>query len=507
MFEPYVFVSYSSSDQEIALALTRGLEAGGLRCWVAPRDISPGQRYAEAILEGIEDCGVFLVVFSEHANESPHVCNEIEDAASKGKPLLVVRTDSADPRDNRSVSLFLRSHQWFDAATGSMSDHLPRLVHDVERLLGGAPVRRPASPDLPVGASSQASQREASESRGSRSNRSIGLEVGTTKLRACVVNLDNAELAADREYFEPTTGTSARTILEQIKLLLSQVIKEQFPDAPPKGVGIAAPGQVDLRAGTLKFGPNLFGARNVPFKTYLSSSFPRIPIRVDNEVRCATRSELHLGIGMEFDSFTCIFVGNGVGSGAVVDRRVLFGHNFCAGEVGHTKIAPTGPPCACGQIGCLETFVKADAIVARAEAKAIDWASRELDTLLSGYSRPLSPENVVEAIENGDPAAQEVAVEIGGYLGLGIANYLNLLNPAAVVIGGGIMSGFFLHMIDEISDTVRRSALAEVANTPIVQSAHTDDGIALGAALLFHESDYWPFDAQRRTQGAEVPSR
>ena len=275
--------------------------------------------------------------------------------------------------------------------------------------------------------------------------------------------------------------------------MVSRILEDHFSDAPPIGIGIAVPGQVDLRAGTLKFGPHLFGARNVPFKSFLSGAFPRIPIRVDNDVRCATRCEMHIGVGKEFESFACIFLGLGVGSGTVIDRRVHLGHNFCAGEVGHIKIAPTGPPCACGQIGCLETFTKTEAIVARATATAIDWESRGLKTRLNAAEGPLSLDRIASVLDQGDPAAQEIANEVAKNLGLGIANYLNLVNPAAVVLGGDVMTGFYFHMIDEITQTVHRNALAEVANTPIVQSAHSEAGGATGAALLFHADDSWPF--------------
>jgi predicted NBD/HSP70 family sugar kinase len=305
---------------------------------------------------------------------------------------------------------------------------------------------------------------------------------------------DLSSVTAAPEYFELVAApASARTVLTQVHDMVERMINERFNDFPPAGIGIAVPGQVDLRAGTLKFGPNLFSARNVPFKSSISSAFPGIPVRIDNEVRCATRCELHVGVGQNFESFACIFIGTGVGSGIVIDGRVYFGSNFCAGEVGHIKIAPTGPPCACGQIGCLETFVKAQAVVGRAEAKAIDWRSRERETLLPEPGELLSPEQIVEALEQGDAAAVEVANEVAEDLGLGIANYLNLVNPSAVVIGGGLMKGFFLHMIDGITDAIHGNALAEVANTPIVQSSHSDDGIALGAALLFHREEKWPF--------------
>ena len=185
---------------------------------------------------------------------------------------------------------------------------------------------------------------------------SIGIEIGATKIRGCVLDIGVRNGAATiAEYMEPTVGpANPRTVLEQATSLVQTIVDDHFRDSEPVGIGIAAPGQVDVRAGTLKFGPNLFGARNVPFKPFLAREFPKIPVRVDNEIRCATRCELHLGTGQEFENFICIFLGTGVGSGAVIDRRIYFGSNYCAGEVGHIKIATAGPPCACGQIGYLE---------------------------------------------------------------------------------------------------------------------------------------------------------
>lgn len=480
-------------DADRATLLCLQLESEGISCWVAPRDIPAGQRYAEAILDGINECSVFLLLFSEAAGNSTHIHNELEHGASAGKRILVVRTDQADPRENRQISLFVRSHQWFDASHGPLSGYLHQLVYDLRCLLDGSADCPPFEQSAVAVQSRPAPHAPVTVPTGPRS---IGIEVGATKVRGCVVELDGSEAlgpnTTQQVVLEPGMRSS-RGVLDAVKNLVAGLIEEHFPATPPVGVGVAVPGQVDLRAGTLKFGPNLFGARNLPFKTFLSGAFPRIPVRVDNEVRCATRCELHRGVGAQFDSFACIFVGTGVGSGTVIDRRIHFGNNFCAGELGHTKVALSGPPCACGQIGCLETFVKAQAIVDRARAIAIDWENRGRPTLLSSTDGNMTPETVVAAIDAGDAAAQQIAAEVGESLGLGISNYLNLVNPAAVVIGGGLMTGFFFHMIDDITLAIQRNALAEVANTPIVQSGHTNDGIATGAALMFDPHDMWPF--------------
>ncbi|HTD58519.1 MAG TPA: ROK family protein, partial [Solirubrobacteraceae bacterium] len=322
-----------------------------------------------------------------------------------------------------------------------------------------------------------------------------GIDIGSTTMRGWVEVLDDvADIFDSRLYLEPIRRpATARSVLEQVRDMVDRLLAEQFDgQEPPVGVGIAAPGPVDVRTGTLKFSPGL-GLRNVPFKTVLANTYPELRFRVDNDTRCATRAELHLGIGREFEDFACIFVGSGVGSGVAIGRRLHFGHSYCAGEIGHVKIESSGPPCTCGQIGCLETFVNGPAIAARGRAKAIDWESRGAETLLTAEDR-LTPEMIVAAIEDGDVAALEVADEIADRLGVGIANYLNLLNPAAIVLGGGVMTGFYLHIIGRLTQTVQDNALADVAQTPIVQSQFTDTGAALGASLMFHPDAAWPFD-------------
>ena len=98
----------------------------------------------------------------------------------------------------------------------------------------------------------------------------------------------------------------------------------------------------------------------------------------------------------------------------------------------------------------------------------------------------------------------EVAKEVAEDLGLGIASYLNLVNPAAVILGGGLMAGFFFHMIDDITRSVQGNALAEVATPRSCSPAHSDAGIAMGAALLFHPEDQWPYSGH--TNSAVIPA-
>jgi glucokinase len=491
-----IFLSYASEDVRIATYLRDEVESGGFPCWFAPRDVVPGQEYGEAIVNALKQAKAFLLVYSQSAEKSPHVRSEIERAASLDIPILVFRIDATQPSDR--TGFFLSRHHWLDGSGGVSSGILATLMDAVRQLSEKqtATTGVPAKAGKSKGESSTASKRKAANESPAPGPRSIGIDIGGSKIRGCLIDFTSAEnpTVLPNEYVvDINHPVSARSVAEQVKGIVQNIYDaEGLAASPPIGIGVAAAGQVDMRAGVLKFSPAL-GVRNISFKSMFASIFPNIAVRVDNDVRCATRCELHLGAGKDYENFVCIFVGNGVGSGVAIERRILFGSNSCAGEIGHTKIASDGPMCNCGQTGCLETFVKAGALSDRARAKAIDWKSRKLTTLLSDNQSENTPRSVAAALEAGDQAAQEVADEIGKKLGIGIGNCLNMLNPDAVLMGGGLMSGFFMAMSDGLSMGIRSSALSDVVNTPIIHSQFSDTGASLGAALLFHPKANWPY--------------
>ena len=124
------------------------LEEQRVRCWIAPRDITPGMEYAEAIVDGIEDCRVFIIVFSQNANSSPQVRREVERAVSKGKAILPFRVEDVAP--TKAMEFCLGNTHWLDALTPPLEAHLARLTANVLRLLGatepGSLAEKPSSP-------------------------------------------------------------------------------------------------------------------------------------------------------------------------------------------------------------------------------------------------------------------------------------------------------------------------------------------------------------------------
>src|SRR6516165_888091 len=136
-----VFISHSSKDRPTADAICAHLESAGIKCWIAPRDIEPGATWTQGIMQGLEACRVFILVFSEHANDSDHVQREVAKAFSSGLAVIPFRIKDVFP--NQSLSYFLDTVQWLDAGAPPLPQHLGTLTERVKRLLGDETTRTP----------------------------------------------------------------------------------------------------------------------------------------------------------------------------------------------------------------------------------------------------------------------------------------------------------------------------------------------------------------------------
>jgi len=141
-----VFISYARLDKPTADAACAFLEARGMRCWIAPRDVIVGLPYPEQIIEAIRGSKIFVLVYSGKTNTSPHVMREIERAASQGIPTIPIRIEDVPPSEN--LEYFISAPHWLDALTPPIENHLQKLAHTVEILLAREPSRVPLPPKL-----------------------------------------------------------------------------------------------------------------------------------------------------------------------------------------------------------------------------------------------------------------------------------------------------------------------------------------------------------------------
>lgn len=205
----------------------------------------------------------------------------------------------------------------------------------------------------------------------------------------------------------------------------------------PDAVGVACAGQIDRGTGSVVYAPNL-DWRDVPLAAHLRRALG-LPIVVENDVRAAAWGEFRFGAGVRCRSLLAVFVGTGVGSGAVLDGRLWRGAANAAGEVGHTQVVWDGLACPCGRRGCLEQYVSGSGLQRRLGQVLADGVGTSLVAATDGDPARLTVAMVHAAAGAGDPVARALWADAERYLTLGAANYVTLLNPEVLVLGGGVI--------------------------------------------------------------------
>lgn len=206
---------------------------------------------------------------------------------------------------------------------------------------------------------------------------------------------------------------------------------------------------------------------------------------LDNDANCAALGEYWQGAGRNVRNLVAVTLGTGIGGGIVLDGRVFHGASDLAGEVGHMTIDSTGRKCKCGNYGCLEAYASGPAIAARAIEGLEAGAASLLPSLVDGDLSRLTAETVYEAIVAGDVYAKEVMRETAKFLGTGLANLINLLNPDMIVISGGVTRAGE-HLLEPLRSEVRRRAFRKGFETcEIVVSELGGMAGVVGAAATF----------------------
>ena len=201
-------------------------------------------------------------------------------------------------------------------------------------------------------------------------------------------------------------------------------------------IGVATAGQIHPATGVVVEAPNL-GWRDVPLRARLAEA-TGVPVIVENDVRAAAWGEFVHGAGQGVGSLVAVFVGTGVGSGAVLQGALWRGAGNAAGEVGHTQVVIDGLPCRCGQSGCMEQYGSGSGFQRRFAASPGRETSRLL-VLCQGDASRLTAAMVEQAAREGDALAVEIWRDAERYLTLGIANYVTVINPEMLVLGGGVI--------------------------------------------------------------------
>lgn len=311
----------------------------------------------------------------------------------------------------------------------------------------------------------------------------VGAELGAGHVRAVLADLSGQVV---RRVKHRVSSSDPAIEVGRLEASIAEVL-EATPTSPARpvpvaGIGVGVTGLVGRTAGLWRYSPH-YAVRDFPLARRLRERFG-LPVTIENDARAMAWGERSFGGAKGVETLAYIRVGVGIGAGLIIGSALYDGAHAGAGELGHTVVEESGPRCRCGSSGCLETLASAVAIARRAAQKieAGHPTSLPRDDLTA-----IIATNVIQAAEQGDLLARETLAEAGRYLGLGIANLINLLDPAMVVVGGGTSRAGDL-LLDPAREAARSRTLPALRERVQIRlTALGEDSCPLGGAALVLE--------------------
>lgn len=305
----------------------------------------------------------------------------------------------------------------------------------------------------------------------------LGVEVRQNECQAVVTELDATPL---RSYVQPLPDRQVSSFIEVLGHIVDQV-RADFPQHLV-GIGIGIPGVYNYQQQVVILAERLEWA-NLDLVRQIRARIP-LDVYVVNRANAAALGEKWYGAGRGRDDLVFLHIGSGIKAGLIVDGELYWGSNGSAGEIGHMTIVADGPVCVCGKRGCLEALASTQAIFERLKALARAGRAETLVARLDHPIEALTRPEVLLAAHAGDPAVLEVLQEAATYIGIGVANMVNLFNPERVILGG-LVSQTPAVFLDTIRASAARHAFAiPWRATEIVAAELGPEAVAIGAAAL-----------------------
>ncbi len=301
----------------------------------------------------------------------------------------------------------------------------------------------------------------------------IGLDLGGTNIKYSLVDNRGSFLF---EGWMPSLGeVSSTAVLEQLWAAASACVAEaERLGFTPVGIGVGSPGIVDPAERIVIGGAeNIVDWQMVPVADFLESKLG-LPVRVCNDANLMGLGEASFGAAKGCSDVLFLTVGTGIGGAVIINGKLFGGFNNRGTELGHIPLIANGEKCACGSVGCFETYASTAALVRQFRERAGSLFGDE----------PIDGKLVVSLYRAGDPLATQVMNEHFFYLGRGIAGLINIFSPQRVVVGGGISEAGDFY-VNKVSDMAFRYAMPECSeNTQIVSAQLGNKAGCLGAAQL-----------------------
>lgn len=304
----------------------------------------------------------------------------------------------------------------------------------------------------------------------------IAGDFGGTNLRAALVSEAGEVLA--RLEVDSTPDASPEAVLDRIGDLLAEV-RDRGAE-PPVAASLAVAGLIDAERGVVMVSPNIPAFRNLALTAPLAERLG-IPVSIENDASAAALGEHRFGAGKGTRHLLHATLGTGIGGGLVVDGRLYRGAQGLAGEIGHIVLDPAGPPCGCGARGCLEAIAGGVAFGRRAQRLVESGSAPILAELAAGESATAG--HLAEAARRGEAAAVAEIRNGGHSIGIGLGGIVNILNPDAVTLSGGLL-GMGDLLLDPLRAAMSSLAYGPASGTPVRTSTLGEDAGLLGAAAV-----------------------
>lgn len=298
----------------------------------------------------------------------------------------------------------------------------------------------------------------------------IAIDLGGTNLKLALINPDYKIIG--REVLPTKAFGDRSSLILGIADAIKKIIEDNgLNKSNILGIGIGLPGLIDAERGLVHFLPNIPGWKGVPLKNILEKKLG-LAVFLDNDANLMTLAEYKIGAAKGLKNVLCLTLGTGVGGGVVIGGSLYRGRSFAAGEIGHIPVNEEGLRCNCGGIACLETYIG---------NKRIEKQAKDI------FGRDITLEELSRMARQGDKRARGLWLSAAGHLGIALSGIVNLLNPDAIVIGGGV-AGAGRVLFDRVREVVRKRAMpVQARRVKIFKAALGNDAGLIGAAILVKE--------------------
>ena len=310
-----------------------------------------------------------------------------------------------------------------------------------------------------------------------------GIDLGGTKIQTAIVG-DQGKILGEARHPTPTEGGPKAVAEEMAAALREAADAAKVETDSLQGVGVGSPGDADEKTGVVSAARNIPGwDGSFPLGETLSDALGT-KVRVGNDVQVATEAEFQLGAGKPYETILGVFWGTGVGGGLVLDGKPWVGRG-AAGEIGHMVVKQGGARCPCGNRGCMEAYAGRGAMEAKAREELEKGTPTKLFEIAEQHGRDRLSSGIWErALEHHDELAEKLLKRALKALGSGIASAVNLIDPEAVIFGGGMGLRFGEAYRERLTKEIHKHLFVP-ERPPVFEIATLGDlGGAIGASLL-----------------------